>query len=162
MRHLIQKLTVIIIATALTGCGFQLRDNYQLPPAMQTVSIEAPAFSEFGQVLERRLSLAGARIESPQQTNLVIEILEDTLDRRTLSLSQSGQVAEYEMIYTVYYQLIEQGEISAVQQVEVYRDYQDDPNFALAKTREREVLVQEMRDEAARLLLRQTIAHLTE
>lgn len=162
MRHLIQKLTVIIIATALTGCGFQLRDNYQLPPAMQTVSIEAPAFSEFGQVLERRLSLAGARIESPKQTNLVIEILEDTLDRRTLSLSQSGQVAEYEMIYTVYYQLIEQGEISAVQQVEVYRDYQDDPNFALAKTREREVLVQEMRDEAARLLLRQTIAHLTE
>lgn len=162
MRHLIQKLTVIIIATAVTGCGFQLRDNYQLPAAMQTVSIEAPAFSEFGQVLERRLSLAGARIESPQQTSLVIEILDDTLDRRTLSLSQSGQVAEYEMIYTVYYQLIEQGEISALQQVEVYRDYQDDPNFALAKTREREVLVQEMRDEAARLLLRQTIAHLTE
>jgi len=162
MRHLIQKFTVIIIATALTGCGFQLRDNYQLPAAMQTVSIEAPAFSEFGQVLERRLSLAGARIESAQQTRLVIEILDDTLDRRTLSLSQSGQVAEYEMIYTVYYQLIEQGEISAQQQVEVYRDYQDDPNFALAKTREREVLVQEMREEAARLLLRQTIAHLSE
>lgn len=162
MRHLIQKLTVIIIATAVTGCGFQLRDNYQLPAAMQTVSIEAPAFSEFGQVLERRLSLAGAQIKPEQQTSLVIEILDDTLDRRTLSLSQSGQVAEYEMIYTVYYQLIEQGEISALQQVEVYRDYQDDPNFALAKTREREVLVQEMRDEAARLLLRQTIAHLTE
>jgi LPS-assembly lipoprotein len=89
-------------------------------------------------------------------------VLDDTLDRRTLSLSQSGQVAEYEMIYTVYYQLIKQGEVSAQQQVEVYRDYQDDPNFALAKTREREVLVQEMREEAARLLLRQTIAYLTE
>ncbi|PHR66364.1 LPS assembly lipoprotein LptE [Pseudidiomarina marina] len=162
MRHLILKLAILLIATALTGCGFQLRDNYQLPPAMQTISIEAPAFSEFKQVLERRLNLAGAQVGASQQNGLVIEILDDTLDRRTLSLSQSGQVAEYEMIYTVYYQLIEQGEASGRQQVDVYRDYQDDPNFALAKTREREILVQEMREEAARLLLRQTIAHLTE
>lgn len=162
MRQLILKLTVIALATALTGCGFQLRDNYQLPPAMQTVSVQAPAFSEFQQVLERRLNLAGAKLDGIQETSLIIEVLDDTLDRRTLSLSQSGQVAEYEMIYTVYYQLIEQGEVSAQQQVEVYRDYQDDPNFALAKTREREVLVQEMREEAARLLLRQTIAYLTE
>lgn len=49
-----------------------------------------------------------------------------------------------------------------MQQLEVYRDYQDDPNFALAKTREREVLVSEMREEAARQLLRQTIALLSE
>ncbi len=162
MHQVIRWLIVIVVATALSSCGFQLRDHYQLPPAMQSVVIKAPAFSEFAKVVEQRFVLAGATLDAPQSDALVIELLNEKLDRRTLSLSQSGQVAEYEMIYTVTYQLVRFGEPLPVQQLEVYRDYQDDPNFALAKTREREVLVSEMREEAARQLLRQTIALLAE
>lgn len=162
MTKLLHYIGLFILTTALSGCGFQLRDNYQLPAAMQGVSVQAPAFSEFSQVLQRRLSLAGAELVDSAQADVIIEVLDDQLDRRTLSLSQSGQVAEYEMIYTVNYQIIRQGSEPQKLQVEVYRDYQDDPNFALAKTREREVLIGEMRDDAARQLLRQTIAQLSE
>ncbi|WP_417685111.1 LPS assembly lipoprotein LptE [Pseudidiomarina gelatinasegens] len=162
MTKLVHYIGLVILTTALSGCGFQLRDNYQLPTAMQDVSVQAPAFSEFSQVLQRRLSLAGAELVDSAQAGVTIEVLSDQLDRRTLSLSQSGQVAEYEMIYTVNYQIIQQGSEPKKMQVEVYRDYQDDPNFALAKTREREVLIREMRDDAARQLLRQTIAQLSE
>ncbi|RWU12738.1 hypothetical protein EGC76_00495 [Pseudidiomarina gelatinasegens] len=162
MTKLVHYIGLVILTTALSGCGFQLRDNYQLPAAMQDVSVQAPAFSEFSQVLQRRLSLAGAELVDSAQAGVTIEVLSDQLDRRTLSLSQSGQVAEYEMIYTVNYQIIQQGSEPKKMQVEVYRDYQDDPNFALAKTREREVLIREMRDDAARQLLRQTIAQLSE
>lgn len=162
MTKLVHYIGLVILTTALSGCGFQLRDNYQLPTAMQDVSVQAPAFSEFSQVLQRRLSLAGAELVDSAQAAVTIEVLSDQLDRRTLSLSQSGQVAEYEMIYTVNYQIIQQGSEPKKMQVEVYRDYQDDPNFALAKTREREVLIREMRDDAARQLLRQTIAQLSE
>ncbi|WP_339878269.1 LPS assembly lipoprotein LptE [Pseudidiomarina gelatinasegens] len=162
MTKLLHYIGLVILTTALSGCGFQLRDNYQLPAAMQAVSVQAPAFSEFSQVLQRRLSLAGAELVDSAQAGVTIEVLSDQLDRRTLSLSQSGQVAEYEMIYTVNYQIIQQGSEPKKMQVEVYRDYQDDPNFALAKTREREVLIREMRDDAARQLLRQTIAQLSE
>ncbi|WP_417665521.1 LPS assembly lipoprotein LptE [Pseudidiomarina sp.] len=162
MTKLLHYIGLVILATALNGCGFQLRDNYQLPAAMQAVSVQAPAFSEFSQVLQRRLNLAGAQLVDSAQAGVTIEVLSDQLDRRTLSLSQSGQVAEYEMIYTVNYQIIQQDSEPKKLQVEVYRDYQDDPNFALAKTREREVLIREMRDDAARQLLRQTIAQLSE
>ncbi|WP_417658617.1 LPS assembly lipoprotein LptE [Pseudidiomarina sp.] len=162
MTKLLHYIGLVILTTALSGCGFQLRDNYQLPAAMQAVSVQAPAFSEFSQVLQRRLTLAGAELVDSAQADMTIEVLSDQLDRRTLSLSQSGQVAEYEMIYTVNYQIIQQGSEPQKLQVEVYRDYQDDPNFALAKTREREVLIREMRDDAARQLLRQTIAQLSE
>lgn len=162
MTKLVHYIGLVILTTALSGCGFQLRDNYQLPTAMQDVSVQAPAFSEFSQVLQRRLSLAGAELVDSAQAGVTIEVLSDQLDRRTLSLSQSGQVAEYEIIYTVNYQIIQQGSEPKKMQVEVYRDYQDDPNFALAKTREREVLIREMRDDAARQLLRQTIAQLSE
>jgi|SRR5690554_6991974 len=162
VKQRLQQLSALILTLLLVGCGFQLRDTYQLPESMQNVAIEASAFSEFGAVLEQRFNLAGVRIVTPAEADVVIVISHDQLDRRTLSLSQSGQVAEYELIYTVDYQLVEPQSAPRRMQVEVYRDYQDDPNFALAKTREREVLIREMRDEAARQLLRQTIAQLSE
>lgn len=162
IKQRLQQLSTLMLVLLLVGCGFQLRDTYQLPESMQKVAVEASAFSEFRAVLERRFELAGAQQVSPAEATLLIVISHDQLDRRTLSLSQSGQVAEYELIYTVNYQLLQPQAEPRDLKVEVYRDYQDDPNFALAKTREREVLISEMRDEAARQLLRQAIAQLSE
>ncbi|MGQ4276230.1 LPS assembly lipoprotein LptE [Pseudidiomarina sp. E22-M8] len=145
----------------LVGCGFQLQGNYQLPTELQQLRISAPQFSEFADDARDRFRLAGATLVEDNSATL-IEILNDSLSRRTLSLSASGQVAEYELIYTVNYLLVPlQGETKALQ-VEVFRDYQDDPNFALAKTREREVLVAEMREQAAQQLVRQVIAQMSQ
>lgn len=157
---------ILLISLTISSCGFQLRDNYQLPSSLQQVYLDAPSFSEFAEVFAKRLELAGVeRLSSAdrQATAVVIQILTDRLDRRALSLSASGQVAEYELIYSVTYVLHQaDGSRLAPRSVEVYRDYQDDPNFALAKTREREVLLGEMREDAARALLRQVIATLAE
>ncbi|CAI8163039.1 MAG: LPS-assembly lipoprotein LptE [Pseudidiomarina mangrovi] len=157
---------ILLISLTLSSCGFQLRDTYQLPASLQTYYLDAPKFSEFAEVVTERFELAGAtRLDTinQQSSPVVIQILDDGLDRRALSLSASGQVAEYELIYSVAYVLHKSdGTVLAPRSVEVYRDYQDDPNFALAKTREREVLVREMRDDAARALLRQIIATLAE
>lgn len=151
---IMRTLIVVLVACSIQACGFQLRGDYALTEQLQRVHVVAPQFSQFAQTLEQYLQSAGAELDSSAQA-LQIEILSDRLDRRTLSLSSSGQVAEYELIYTVQYQLNWQGVQSEVEQIEVFRDYQDDPNFALAKTREREILVAEMRDQAARQLIRQ-------
>lgn len=157
---------IVLLSLTISSCGFQLRDTYQLPPSLQQFYLDAPAVSEFAEILANRFELAGAELlASPNQqpTPLVIQILDDGLDRRALSLSASGQVAEYELIYSVSYVLHRtDGSSLGPRTVEVYRDYQDDPNFALAKTREREVLVREMREDAARALLRQVLASLAE
>lgn len=151
---------LITICLLLSGCGFQLRDAYQIPPSMQQLALDYPQFSAFGEAFQQRLELAGVVLDPSSDTR--IEVLDDALDRRTLSLSASGQVAEYELIYQVRYQLLQSNRAPQVFQLEVFRDYQDDPNFALAKSREREILVQEMRVEAARRALLQLINELTE
>ncbi|WP_258807137.1 LPS assembly lipoprotein LptE [Pseudidiomarina sp. CB1] len=162
MRNLVLTLTLLSVVS-LAGCGFQLRGSYQLPPQLQQASISAPQFSEVAEQVRERFTLAGVEVlasSSNQYAN--IDIVRDSLTRRTLSLSASGQVAEYELIYTVDYVLRAPQQTEKALQVEVFRDYQDDPNFALAKTREREVLVAEMREQAAQQLLRQVIAQLAE
>jgi len=71
-----------------------------------------------------------------------------------LSLFANGQVAEYELIYSVHYQVRFTGEDARVFKFELYRDYQDDPNRALAKSRELTLLLSEMRTSAADKILR--------
>ena len=71
-----------------------------------------------------------------------------------MSLFSYGQVAEYELIYSVHYQVRFTGEDAQDFRFELYRDYQDDPNLALAKSRELSLLLNEMRTAAADKILR--------
>lgn len=153
-------LTLLLIAT-LNGCGFQLRGDYQLPETLQSVSLQSQVSQELSVHMEQRFIHSGIPVTKAEQP-VVVRLLSDKLERRTLSLFESGQVAEYELLYQVNYQLFNNEKLRLERTVEVARDYQDDPNFALAKTREREMLVDEMRAEASRLILQQIISEMSE
>lgn len=160
-RQLLKSVLIVSFTLSITACGFHLRDNYQVPDSMSEMRVSAPDFSEFADALEERLELAGVTLVDDANA-LTVRVVNDQLDRRALSLSSSGQVAEYELIYSVTYELQRPDQDAETFQLEVYRDYQDDPNFVLAKTRERELLVSEMRNEAARRTVARLINVLTE
>ena len=158
-RLLRQALLSVIVMITLSACGFQLRDNYQLPATLQQMQLQSVSSLQLEASLRQRLLTAGIQLSDQAAADVAqLRVLSDQLERRTLSLFESGQVAEYELLYRVNYQVIRNGELIIEDTIEVARDYQDDPNFALAKTREREMLVAEMRDDAARRLVRQMIS----
>lgn len=141
-------LSVFIALSILTACGFQLRGSYQTPAQLSEVSIEAPQRSELASLLHDELAQYEIEVVSRDSSITHIEILDDSLDRRVLSLLISGQVAEYELIYTAPVRVYMVDGRVETHDVNIYRDYQEDPNFALAKTRELELLVTEMRTDA--------------
>ena len=158
-RLLRQSLLSVIVMITLSACGFQLRDNYQLPATLQQMQLQSVSSLQLEASLRQRLLTAGIQLSDQAAADVAqLRVLSDQLERRTLSLFESGQVAEYGLLYRVNYQVIRNGELIIEDTIEVARDYQDDPNFALAKTREREMLVAEMRDDAARRLVRQMIS----
>ena len=71
-----------------------------------------------------------------------------------LSVFPTGQVAEYELIYSVNYTVTFPGEPPQDSYIEVLREYQDDPNELLAKSRELDLVMSEMRQEAADRIIR--------
>lgn len=81
-------------------------------------------------------------------------LLPEKLERRLLSVYASGQVAEYELIYTVRYRVQFPDEEAIMATFDVMRDYQDDPDQVLAKSRELELVLDEMRAEAADIIIR--------
>lgn len=153
--HQKRNLLLLTLVFLLASCGFQLRGQLPLAkyPAMYLQGDRhSQLLSELGLQLQRN----DVKVLNAAQTDLPVFVLdEDSLQRRTLSLFPNGQVAEYELIYTVRYQLQLPGQEPVPYQIELFRDYQDDPNRALAKARELDLLLEELRGQAVARIIRQ-------
>ncbi len=161
MKHLIMRqvnklLTFSIMLMLLNGCGFQLRGNYLLAPELQTMEFSSvDQYGELTRLVKQHLTINDVNLVQHSAKSIPqMRILQDNLDRRTLSVFPNGQVAEYELIYTVRYQILIPGQEIKDFSFELNRDYQDDPDIALAKSRELSLMLREMRKEAANKILR--------
>ncbi len=150
------SLSALLFASLLSGCGFQLRGDYLLDDDLQTLYLSSTdVHGELTRLLKLHLSRNQVKVLKHSKEDIPeLRIVSDKLDRRTLSVFQNGQVAEYELIYSVHYQLRFANEDAQNFRFELYRDYQDDPNLALAKSRELSLLLSEMRTSAADKILR--------
>lgn len=150
-----RAIVLLLSCLLLSSCGFQLRGDLPLShfPAMY---IQSERHSELAALVSERLSYNKVEVLSSYQSEApALQLLSDSLERRTLSLFPNGQVAEYELIYKVRYQVSMPGSEPQPYQFELYRDYQDDPNQALAKAKELELMLDELRQQAANRILRQ-------
>lgn len=160
MYKLVIRLCLFTALLLLTSCGFHLRGNQVLPPSVNFVAMASTqAHSPLARALKKRLKVynidAGTVADRPSMdTSVLINIAPEKLERRLLSLFASGQVAEYELIYGVSYTVTFPDKEPIKTYFEVLRDYQDDPEQVLAKSRELELVVSEMRDEAADKIIR--------
>ncbi|MGI5309182.1 LPS assembly lipoprotein LptE [Rheinheimera sp. WS51] len=148
-------LFILVSSVLLTSCGFHLRGNLPLShfPAMY---IQSERHSELAQLVSAKLQHNKVQLlDNLQQDAPMLQLVSDSLERRTLSLFPNGQVAEYELIYKVSYALTMPKAEPQFYQFELYRDYQDDPNQALAKAKELDLMLGELREQAANRIIRQ-------
>lgn len=145
-----------LLATALTGCGFKLRTQSPLPESMQHLVVTASDdSSELYAQLAKFVERSDLNADDTTNATAQLHLISDNLSRRTLSLFSNGQVAEQELIYTISYAIKRDGEQDIVRTFELTRNYQDDPDNALAKSREIELILSEMRGQATRQIIRE-------
>ncbi|WP_194756005.1 LPS-assembly lipoprotein LptE [Aliidiomarina indica] len=137
----------------LSACGFQLRGDYQISAQIEQLSLDGPRGSEALVRVREIFEQRNIQLTTADEGVTHVEIGNDRLDRRILSMLSSGQVAEYELIYMLPVTITTQSGDEYHHEIQILRDYQDDPNFALAKHRELELLISEMRTDAAHRLL---------
>jgi LPS-assembly lipoprotein len=147
---------IAFLTLFISSCGFHLRGDYLMSPQLKTLHLSsADKFGELTRLVKQNLSINNVKlVPNPAKDIAQLRLLKDSLNRRTLSVFPNGQVAEYELIYTVSYQLTVSDTDVRSFEFELNRDYQDDPNIALAKSRELDLMLSEMRKEAANKILR--------
>ena len=152
------SLALIYSVVLLSGCGFHLRGSIDLPAELTEVALEgARPNGELGIALRNGFARVGGQVvDSAVSANSVLVITQDSFSRRVLSVDNIGQANEYELAYTLGFRLDDPGGTNRVaqQSINLRRQYRYDPNLTLAKADQEARLVREMRQDAARQLLR--------
>lgn len=152
MRKLI---LLALLASLLAGCGFKLRGVMDLP--YETLYVNGGSYPAIKAELENAIR-SGTKVQiasSPDQAEVVVNILAVNYDKSILSLGGTGQVREYQLHYRLAFSASYQGKPSIPpQQIELRRDMTYDDTQALAKEQEEALLQKNMQDDAIQQLLR--------
>lgn len=153
----IARLSLIICILMLAACGFQLRGVADL--AFKTLYIQGPKLT-ITKELNKSLAINGVQIvEDKDKADLLLEFINESSEKRILSLSGRGRVTEYDLFYRVHFRLRDpSSELwGQVQTIEERRDYSYDDTQLLAKQGEEDRLNNDMRADAVREILRRLI-----
>ncbi len=149
----IKRLCFAFLALTLlftSGCGFKLQRSYSISDSFKTLNLSSQdEYSELTRLVRERLRLNSINVVDAKADVPTLHLINDSLDRTTLSLYPTGNVAEYELNYFVSFAVQIPDREAQIFNVDIHRDYLDDPRTALAKSREMELLVKEMRIQAA-------------
>ena len=142
----------------LNACGYHLR-GFQgdaatpLPPSYILGDQSAPVYGELRQAL---LATGTPLLAAQSQAELIVRIQSATRRRRVLSVSLGGKVQEYELIYTVVFDVIDQrGAILLDKQtVRRLRDFRFQETAVNAFESETAQLYRAMRRDVVRAIMR--------
>ena len=144
---------MMLAMISLIACGFQLRGGIEAN--FDSISINGGS-AGFVKQLKKRLRQSSIAV-LPTDGEVKLEIVDDLLNKRILSLNSDGRISEYELNYKVSYRVKGKNDSEWGQLInnEVRRQYTYDDENVVAKALEEEKLINGMRDELIRTITAQ-------
>lgn len=158
MRYLITLLlSLAVLVTA--GCGFRLQGTTQVPVELRTLQLStSDPYGPLTRAVREQLRLSNVNIvETGGAAIPVLKITGSSEKTETVSIYQDGKTAEKQLNFYLNAQVIMPDGAVYPLQSRVERAFFDNPLEALAKDAENELVKQEMREQAARNLVRQLL-----
>ncbi len=158
-RQVLVVRAVLILAASLSAsaCGYRLEAADALPQVMAKTYVESGnPYSAFSLTLDRRLRAAGITVtDRRDEATAVLKLLRDDTGQRLLSVSADNVPKEYEVYYTVSYELSTEGQSRLkARPMTVTRDYSYDKTDVLGKRREEEAIRAALAEDLVRLMMR--------
>ncbi|HSC95400.1 MAG TPA: LPS assembly lipoprotein LptE [Burkholderiales bacterium] len=147
---------LVVSASLLAACGFQLRGTAALP--FSSLYVQAAPTSVLATQFKRAV-VAGSdtRIaERADEAQVILQILGELQEKQILSLSGGGRVSEFQLRYRVSFRLTDSKNREHIPASEIVlrRDYAYSDNQALASESEEALLYRDMRNDAVSQLMR--------
>ena len=150
----------LVLAFAISGCGFKLRGARTLP--FPTIFLSAGGNSALGAELARNIRVGTATKVVPdrKEAAAVLDILAETRDREILSLNAQGRAREYTLRYRLSFKVHDgKGhDFIPATEIAVQRDISFNESEVLAKESEEALLYRDMQTDLVQQILRRLAA----
>lgn len=143
------------LCVLLTGCGFHLR-TYNFSGAAESYAIVGKTRMSIAAPLRQGLQQAGLKETSVADAALVVELLDQRRDRRSVSTAGRARAAEYETSYAVQYRILDGvgNELAPATWIERLRIYRIDRDNIVGSSEEQALLEREMLQDVVGQIIR--------
>ena len=157
------NLSVIVALLSMgliTSCGYTMRGSLNLPASLSDISVYSSKYSVLVNSINETLINSGINVTNSNDKTLHrIVILSERFNRRQLSMSISGRVNEYELIYDVQYEINLPNEKNLLDSITLYRDYSFDENNVMGNSDREDDIKSEMISTASTLIFNKLRAY---
>ncbi len=157
--NIARRMFVLMITITLMACGFHLRGLADLNFNKIHINNQSLTISRD---LNSSLKSNGVKVvKDKEEAEIQIDMVNEGVEKRILSLGGGGAVREFELFYRVSFRIKSASEElwGAPQVVESRRDFSYLDSELLAKQAEEAQLYDDMRRDAVREILRRISAH---
>ena len=158
MRSPLRLLLALIIAAALSGCGFHLRGAGSGNLPYTAMYIALPDTADVNIWLTRYIKASGSTqiAEDPKLADAVFQQLSDNRLKSILSVNAQGRVSEYRLQLTYTFRIVNQkGQVLVPpNEVAITRDVSYDDSNILAKESEENLLWRDMTGDLVNQIMR--------
>jgi len=153
---------VCVLAVLVSACGFHLRGGRVVPQDLSKVYVSASAI--VSDELRIFLEEGGAEVVSRRaDAEVILDVKQESFDSRVLTVDpDTGKSREFELSYLLRFDLrrADGSVLMKSQSINLVRDHVFDEDEVIGKSREQDVLRDEMRRDAAQQVLRRMQAAL--
>ena len=158
MRSPLRLLLALIIAVAVTGCGFHLRGVGSGNLPYKTMYIALPDTADVNIWLQRYIKASGSTeiVEDAKAADAIFQQLGDNRLKTILSVNAQGRVREYRLQLTYTFRIVNQkGQVLVPpNEVALTRDISFDDSNILAKDIEEGLLWRDMNNDLVNQIMR--------
>lgn len=157
VNTILRSAFLLLLASAVTACGFHLRGNIPLPEGITNMHVIVPKGS-FKEELEEALVRAGATLfPSEDGADVILNVKTVDLERKVGTLDSFGKANSYTLIFRVAYVLtdLDKKPLREVTYIKEIRQYDFDPELVVESESEEAELLEDMEQSASLKLMRQ-------
>ncbi len=154
-----KRLILALMLLSLSACGFAPRGTANL--AFHSLYMQGSKLT-INKDLIKALKVNGIEIVTDaEKAEMFLETLSESSTQVILSLSGDGRVREYQLVYKASYRIRDAANPlwNAVQTIEGKRDFSYDDTQLLAKQFEEARLLDDMKTDAVRSIMRSLVLH---
>jgi LPS-assembly lipoprotein len=154
------KLRVLLLAAMLQACQYHLRGEADVPEVLQHVYMQSASPSLKTSFKEMLHQVGGEVVDKPEAKGLIVNILSERFDRRSLSLSDTGKTNEFQLFYVLEFEVFgaDNKVIIPRQRIPVTRDYFNNQQDIIGKNNEEALIRDEMYRQAVRSMMDRSMA----